>query len=217
MDAKQTAMLRDLHAQIVAGDFGESEVGQLLSLMRQDSPRRSVLKELGDFTHRRRKEGQVQEYMRTVKDFVDNFGKRAGTLQTNLVFTETRIAEELDAGLARHGLPPFSRERDPSLVPTAQARSRQVQLVMLATLQHVALIYGGVEFGRLELWVVPHAFQLMGVVIADAGRGPVQVAAPALEVGNDFCPVPPPDPHIRPEGVWRVLVEGGHTRLHGLW
>jgi hypothetical protein len=216
MDTKQAAMLRDFHARIAAGDFGESEVVSLLSLLREDSPARSVLRELGDFiSHRRRSEGRIHQYMRQVKKQADNFLKAGGyPPEPELVFTETQIANALNAGLHRHGLAPFSQERDPRLVPTAQARSRQVQLVMLATLQHVALLYDGREFGRLELWVRPNCFQLIGMAMPD-GHSNVYFGVRVLEVGNDFCPVP--GPYLKPSGVWRIFVEGGHTRLHGLW
>jgi hypothetical protein len=48
MDAKQTAMLRDLHEKITGGDFGESDVHSLFVHLREDSPTRSVLHEIGD-------------------------------------------------------------------------------------------------------------------------------------------------------------------------
>jgi hypothetical protein len=217
VDTKQTAMLRDLHARIAAGDFGESEVVSLLGLLREDSTKGSVLRELGDFiSHRRRTEGRIHQYTRRLKEQAESFIKAGGghPPQPELVFTEAQITTALNAGLRRHGLAALSQDRDPHLIPTYQARSRQVQLIMLATLQHIALWNGGKEFGRLELWLTPNAFQLMGCVVPGGTTG-VYWGARALEVGNDFCPVP--GPYLKPNGVWKIFVESGQTRIHGLW
>jgi hypothetical protein len=201
-----------------ARDFDESHVLSLLGLLREESLERSVLRELGDLlAHRRHTEGRVYEYMRRVKQQADRFSKTGGTpQQPELIFTETQIAKALNDGLRRHGLGPLSQERDLSEVPTAQARSRQVSLVILATLQRIALQYDGKEFGWLELWVTPDAFQLTGWVIPN-GLKNFAFGARALEVGNDFCPVP--DRYLKPkgDGVWKIYVEGGETRLDGLW
>jgi hypothetical protein len=180
-----------------------------------------VLRELGNFTHRQRDGGRVHQYMQRLKEQSEGFSR--GTvkeLRLDLVFTEAQIADALNGELARYGLAPLSQVRDPRVVPTAQARSRQVQLVMLATLQHVSMLDDQDKpFGGLELWVAPSAFQLMCGVTVKVPRGQVCIATQVLEVGNDFCPVSPEEQYIQPpnQGVWRVFVEGGHTRLHGLW
>jgi len=204
MDANQTWILRETHARIVAGNFGAIEVIALLSLLREDSPQGGVLRELGNFTHRRRDSGRVHRYARRLKDFLDNYrANRADTLQTNLVFTETEIANALDQELQRYGLAAFT-----------QMRQRQVQLVMLATLQNVALVDdNNQQFGQLGLWVTPGAFQLMGAVQIPARvSGTTIVMTPALEVVNDSGWVPPPGATI---SFLTVNVRGGIAYLQG--
>lgn len=202
VDPTQTGMLRDIHTRIVAGDFGATEVVALLSLLREDSPRPGVLRELGNFTHRRRDNGPVHKYVQRVKAWTDNVirGTQRTPLRTDLVFTETEIANALDRELQRYGLDCLT-----------QVRHRQVQLVVLATLQNVALLDDNKkQFGFLALFITPQAFQLMGAFPIPARvSGTNTVLAPALEVVNDCCPAPP----TGPTASLTVAVRDGVTQL----
>jgi hypothetical protein len=129
VDAKQTALLVELHARIVAGDFGETDVHALLTLLREDAPQHGVLRELGDFVaHRRRNKGPIHQYMREVKRILDGLGTQNDLLRINVVFTEAEIAIAVDSAFAAHGLA--------TLHPV---RGRQVQLAILSMLQAIAM------------------------------------------------------------------------------
>ena len=204
VDPTQTGMLRDIYTRIVAGDFGATEVLALLGLLREDSPQPGALRELGNFTHRRRDKGPVHKYVRRVKAVLDDVVSgthKGGVLRTTLVFTETEIANALDQELERHGLPRLT-----------QVRHRQVQLVMLATLQNVALLDDKQQqFGFLALFITPQAFQLMGAFHIPARvSGNNTVLTPALSVVNDCYPEPTTG---RATTSLTVAVHSGVTKL----
>jgi hypothetical protein len=205
MDAKQSALLADLHSKIVAGDFAETDVHALLMIAREDAPKNGALRELGDFiAHRRRDQGPVRRYMREVKAILDRLGTREEVLRIHVVFTEAEIGVALDAVFARQKLAP--------LVPN---RMRQVQLAMLSMLQAVALIDDGRQFGVLALQITRDAFQLAGSVTMTKYAG-VSADFPVLAVANDCYPMHAAHAHIKPDGLLRVSVRAGKTVLEGV-
>lgn len=205
MDIKQTALLADLHARIIEGEFGETDVLSLLALLREDAPRNGPVCELGHFVaHRCRDKGPIHRYMAGVRAILDRLGTQQDLLCINVVFSEADIARALDSALAAHRLKPLST-----------ARHRQVQLAVLSMLQGVAMSDGQGHFGVLELTITREQIQLLGVVTLAKPPG-VRVCFPVLTVGNDCYPMHSPHGSVRPPALLQVSVRGGVTVLEGI-
>lgn len=206
MDAKQTALLSDLHSRFLAGNFGEIDVHSLLALLRDDSPASGPVRELGDFiAHRERDRGKVHRYLTEMKTILDRLGTQEDVLRVGVVFTDEVIAKAIDTELARHGLAALSA-----------VRHRQIQLAILSTLQQVALVDSrGSQFGVLELSITRDLIQLLGVVTLAKPPG-VRVAFPALTIPNDCFPIHAQHAHVKPTGLLNVVVRGGATILEGV-
>jgi hypothetical protein len=211
VDAKQTALLTELHARLVAGNFGETDVQSLISLLREESPNRGPIRELGDFAaHRVRKLGPVHKYLKNVKTILDRLGTQRDLLQIKVVFSESEIADAFDVALADHGLASLSIQRH-----------RQLQLAMISMLQGVRFAdKAGKSFGSLNVAISRDRIELHGVVTLNKSgaraRFPVQAAFPVLTVKNDCFPMHSPNGQVRPNGMLKVVVREGVAALDGV-
>ena len=207
MDAKQTAMLAELHAKFVAGDFGETDIQSLLGLVREESTVGGPIRELGDFAaHRRRNCGPVHRYLKEIKTILDRLGTQNDLLKVGVIFSESEIANAIGVALADHGLPPLSI-----------TRHRQIQLALLSMLQGASFNDKGTDkrFGALELVAMRSRFELRGVVTLKNRHG-TRVAVPALSVVNECFPMQSQHGEVKSQGMIKVSVRDGLTVLEGL-
>lgn len=205
MDAKQTDLLGELHSRFVAGNFGETDVHSLLALLREDSPKGGIVRELGDFIgHRSRDKGPVQQYANRVKTILDRLGTQNELLGIGEIFKEDDIATAVDAALSVHGLERLSIERH-----------RQIQVAILSTLQRVSLFAGKAKIGHLEIAIGRDSIQLLGVVSLCKPQG-AKVAFPVLSVKNDCYPMHAPHAKIKPADLLKVRVRDGRAILEGV-
>jgi len=156
VDAKQTALVTELHGRLVAGDFNETDVQSLISLLREESPKGGPIRELGDFAaHRIRDYGPVHRYLKSVDAILDRIGTQKDILQIKEVFSESEIASAFDTALANHGLTPLSKQRH-----------RQLQLALISMLQGVTFAdkSGKKKFGSLDVAFTRDRIELLGVV-----------------------------------------------------
>jgi len=206
MDAKQKDLLTDLHARLIAGDFGEVDVYSLLALLLDDAPGGGPVRELGDFVaHRARGKGHVHRYLREMKTVLDQRDTQQKVLRVRAVFSDEEIARALDTALAVHGLAALS-----------QARHRQVQLAVLSMLQGVSIVDNtGTRFGTLELSIMRDVIELLGVVTLSKPPG-ARGYFRALAVTNDCYPMYSEHGQMRPRSLLKVCVRGGVTVLEGI-
>lgn len=207
MDAKRLAQLREIHAQVVAGDFGELEINSLLITLREGAPSNGPVRELSDFVaHRLRDKGPVHRFMKGMVTAMDKY--RAGqavVFSVGLVFTEAGIASAFNQEFEKHGLTPLDTQR-----------SRQLQLIILSLLQHAEMQAAKKKFGVLTLSINAQAVRLMGLVDIMARPGvPVKFGSVALEVVNDFYPMHG-NAEVKPDGLLTVCVRNGEVELQGI-
>jgi hypothetical protein len=206
VDAKQTALLTDLHAQVAAGNFRETDVQSIISLLREESPKHGPIRELGDFAaHRLRDYGPVHTYIKNVKTILDRVGTQRDLLNVKEVFSEGEIAIAFDVAFADHGLPSLSTQRH-----------RQLQLAIISLLQGVRFKdKKGKEFGRLSVTISRLRIELDGLMTLKTSG--LVVRFPVLTVANDCFPMHSERSLLMPKGsMLKVVVREGVAILEGV-
>lgn len=205
MDEKLTALVSDLHSKVVAGNFAEHDVQSLISLVREDSPKRGPIRELGDFAaHRLRDYGPVHSYLKEVKTIIDRLGTQKDLLHIKEVFSEIEIANAFDVAMVDHGLAPLTLHRH-----------RQLQLALISMLQGVRFKdKSGVGFGTLSVAIGRDRIELHGIVALKKNN--VRAAFPVLSVANDCFPMLSEHGRVKPSSLLKVAIRDGVTVLEGV-
>lgn len=178
MDAKESQLVRDLHARIAKATFHERDVLALLILIRPRAAANAAVRELSDFiAHREKDRGALKVYVKHIVRFLGALvAKRAATLKIDVVHTREAFRESLNNTLDEYGLSAFDEDR-----------ADDVLACVMSLLQDVRLIENKTEIGWLGLVRFGKDLHVAAQVhTPNPERTPV--SAPALIVPNRYCP-----------------------------
>jgi len=202
MDAKEHAILNDLHALVRTRRFHERDVLALLILLRLHAPAGSAVRELGDFiAHREKDRGLLKSALDRLKAFVQGSGERTLTVQP--ILTASALCASLNRIFGTSGLALFD-----------DTDADDILVAAMCLLQDVQLVDASAPFGRLLLARTASELMLLGVVrLADKQPRPVEAAIPLIIVHRASPGIPPGDTPVPFNGIVEAKCVDGVVAL----
>ncbi len=196
MDAKEVSLIRRHRDRIATGEFGESDVFALLTLLRPLAAPGSPVHEFANFiAHREKDRGLIRDYLWRTKDFLDNLGKVSGVMEIKPVFSRDQIGDSVNGIFRKIGLDGFS-----------EGQIDQIVVCVISLLQDVRILdKKGQEMGVLLLACTAEELQLLGKVRV---QDKVDSVFPVLVAPNSYIPGPEGDTPA-PTALVEVHVAGG--------
>jgi hypothetical protein len=215
MDHKETQLARYCYSRLVGRTFDERDLYALCILLRDDAPKGSPVRELGDFiAHRRRDRGafltfledqraEAEQYVRSAPDtsppqeFIERALSAPGVYSTDAVF------DSLNAELSKAGVPRLPEDLAP-----------EVLLCIMSLLQDVRFIdRAGNRIGELLMAGSRTRIALLGRVERASGDDLLVTLLSIPNLFRDFEPKDERDVGWIPNTALEVVRRDGRLVL----
>lgn len=176
MDAKEAALVHQLHQRVVARAFHERDILALLILLREHAPKTSPVRELADFVaHREKDRGSLKTYVHHAVRYGEALvNGTAASLKIEVVHTRDAFRKSLNDVLGHFRLAEFLVELSDDVLACVMSLLQDVRLSTISV-KLVALNLGGStrSYGSAPLsschrrtspWCFPRSSSPTGIV-----------------------------------------------------
>lgn len=189
MDRKERSLITYYYDKFIDNRFDEKDVYGFLTLISNRSNGDICLQGLAEFvTSRGTKHGVIAEYFREMTNKFANLGKTNTALKIEEVFSFKEIKSGINQVLVDCQLKGLSNEQTNDFI-----------VCTISLLQHVKIMEGGREIGKLFFAIASKQVMLMAEVeIVQNGTKKTNVVFPVLTAKNNYVAIKKQDKYDAP-------------------